>query len=370
MSTIPTTLPARYYVDPDYFREELERFFCRTWICAGRVEQIPNPGDYFVREVAGESIIITRDRERQLRAFYNVCRHRGTRICSAAEGHFAGRVQCPYHGWTYGLDGSLIGATHMPDSFRREEYPLHPAAIDVWDGNIFLHLDTLHGHTPSPLADQLEDLPQKFAHWQMADLRLHRRISYEVKANWKLLIVNYNECLHCPILHPSLSAISDYLSGENDAPRAGYIGGTMEFHGGAATMSTDGKLRRGYLPALTAEERNKVYYYAVFPNLLISLHPDYVMTHTLWPRAVDRTDVICEWHFHPAEMAKPGFQGDDAVQFWDATNREDWSVSELSHAGIRSRAYQPGPYSRNESLPHAFDRVVLAREQEALRGKG
>jgi Rieske 2Fe-2S family protein len=362
---VPTTLPARYYTDPDFFRDELERFFCQTWICAGRADQTPKAGDYFLREVAEESVIITRDRDDKLHAYFNVCRHRGTRLCSVPEGHLAGRIQCPYHGWTYGLDGCLIRAPHMADGFRREDYPLNRIALDVWDGHIFVNLHP----QPGPLAAQLEDLPQKFAHWQMADLRMHRRIQYQVNANWKLMIVNYNECLHCPILHPALSAITDYLSGENDEPHRSYIGGTMDFQGGARTMSMDGQLRRDYLPSLTAEQRSKVYYYAVFPNLLISLHPDYVMTHTLWPRAVDRTDVICEWHFHPAEMAKPNFQADDAIDFWDKTNREDWAISELSQAGIKSRAYRPGPYSQCESLPHAFDQMILAREREGLEAK-
>lgn len=361
--SVATTLPARYYTDPDLFRDELERFYCQTWICAGRVDQVATPGDYFLREVAGESVIITRDRRSGLRAFFNVCRHRGTRLCSNPEGHFSGRIQCGYHGWTYGLDGNLIGAPHMHDGFCREDYPLNWLAIDVWDGHVFINL----GAAPGLLASQLEDLPGKFSHWQMADLRTHRRIQYEVKANWKLIVVNYNECLHCPILHPSLSAISDYLSGENDPPHRGYIGGSMDFQGGALTMSKDGKLRRDYLPGLSADERSRVYYYAIFPNMLLSLHPDYVMTHTLWPRAVDRTDVICEWHFHPDEMAKANFEAEDAIGFWDATNREDWAISELSQAGIKSRAYKPGPYSRCESLPHAFDQMVLEREREATK---
>jgi glycine betaine catabolism A len=355
-----TTLPARYYTDPDLFRDEVERFYCQTWICAGRANQIPTAGDYFLREIAGESVIITRDGGSSLRAFFNVCRHRGTRICANAEGHFAGRIQCGYHGWTYGLDGGLIGAPHMHDGFRREEFPLNRVHVDVWDGHIFINL----GSEPAPLVNQLEDLPRKFLHWQMAELCTVRRIQYEVKANWKLIMLNYNECLHCPILHPALSAITDYLSGENDELHRGYIGGSMDFQGSAQTMSRDGKLRRAYLPGLTADERNKVYYYAIFPNLFLSLHPDYVMSHTLWPRAVDRTDVVCEWHFHPDEMVKPGFKADDAVEFWDITNREDWAISELSQAGIKSRVYKPGPYSRCESLPHAFDQMVLDREKK------
>jgi glycine betaine catabolism A len=123
-------------------------------------------------------------------------------------------------------------------------------------------------------------------------------------------------------------------------------------------MSIDGVRRRDYLPGLNPEQRRMVCYYAIYPNLLLSLHPDYMMTHTLWPKAVDRTEVVCEWNFHPREMAKPDFQADDAVDFWDQTNREDWGISELSQLGISSRAYTPGPYSKREELLHAFDRLV------------
>jgi len=358
---VAKTLPARYYTDAAIFKDELERFYAQMWVCAGRANQIPAAGDYFLREFAGESIIIVREKSDTIRSFFNVCRHRGTRICPVADGHFAGRIQCGYHGWTYGLDGRLIGAPHMHETFRREEYPLNGVSTDVWDGHIFINL----AQEPEPLLTQLADLPQKFSRWGMDELTLYRRISYEVKANWKLIMLNYNECLHCPVLHPALSAISDYLSGDNDRPNPSYIGGSMEFHGGAKTMTKDGKLRRAYLPGLTAEECSKVYYYAVYPNLLLSLHPDYMMTHTLWPRSVDRTDVICEWHFHPAEMSKPDFEGADAVEFWDETNRQDWRISELSQAGIGSRAYRPGPYSQRENLPRAFDEMILEREKRA-----
>src|SRR5437867_2860759 len=285
------TLPARYYTDPDVFQEEVERFFGQMWICAGRAEQIAKPGDYFLREVAGESIIITRDGSGAVRAFYNVCRHRGTRMCTTAEGSFAGRIQCPYHGWTYGLDGRLIGAPHMEEgSFNREEYPLNRVHTGVWDGHIFINLSA----TPEPLEKQLGDLPQKFQPWHMEDLRLHKRIVYDVKANWKLIILNYNECLHCPVLHTTLNRFTNYLGADNETPHPTYIGGSMGFRGGAETMSIDGKRRRDYLPGLNEEERTKVGYYAIYPNLLLSLHPDYIMTHTLWPKAVDRSEIICE----------------------------------------------------------------------------
>ena len=359
MSTQQMTLPARYYTDPEIFRQELETFFRSMWVCAGREEQVENPGDYFLSEVAGESIIATRDSGGALRAFYNVCRHRGTRMCREDHGKFAARIQCPYHGWTYGLDGRLLGAPHMDEAtFQREDYPMHAVHAEVWQGNIFLNLS----HQATPLLEQLADLAQKFAPWKMQELRVYKRHEYEVKANWKLIVLNYNECLHCPILHPLLTRITDTMSGDNDTPQSTYIGGSMLLRGTAQTMSMDGQRRRDYLPGLNEEQRSRVLYYAVYPNLLLSLHPDYVMAHRLSPLAPDLTRVICEWYFHPAEMAKPEFVGEDALEFWDKTNREDWLISELSQQGISSRAYTPGPYSPREELPMAFDRMILQRE--------
>jgi Rieske 2Fe-2S family protein len=357
------TLPARYYTDPEVFRRELATFFFATWICAGRAEQIPDPGDFFLRDLAGESIIITRDTSGDIQAFYNVCRHRGTRLCRPDHGEdhgkFPGRIQCPYHGWTYALDGKLQGAPHMDEHFRREDYPLHGIHTALWDEHIFLNL----ARDAQPLATQLADLPQKFAPWAMEDLRVHQHRTYTVQANWKLIVLNYNECLHCPILHPALNRITDYLSGNNESPAAGYIGGSMEFRGAAETMSTDGRRRRDFLPGLNETQRKQVLYYTVYPNFFLSLHPDYVMVHTLWPQDVDRTQIVCQWLFHPAELSKPEFQADDVIDFWDATNREDWSISELSQKGIRSRAYVPGPYSPQERLPHTFDQMILSRER-------
>lgn len=354
------TLPSRYYTDPGIFGHEIESFYLNSWICAGRAETIPRTGDYFLREIAQESIIVVRDSAGQVRAFYNVCRHRGTRICELPEGKFAGRIMCPYHGWTYGLDGKLMGAPHMHDStFSREDYPLHEIATGIWDGHVFLHL----GPHPPPFQEQLGELPGKFAPWGMQELRLHKRIVYEVKANWKLVVSNYNECLHCPVLHPALNRLTDYLGSDNEASSPAYIGGAMGFRGGAETMSLDGSRRRDYLPRLSEREQKQVYYYVVYPNLLLSLHPDYMMLHTLWPRAIDHTRIVCEWYFHPAEMANPDFCAEDAIEFWDTTNREDWHIVELSQAGIQSRAYTPGPYSRHEELLHTFDEAVLERER-------
>jgi Rieske 2Fe-2S family protein len=362
--TLPTTLPQEYYTDPAIFQAELERFFFKGWVCVGRAPEIPAPGDYFLREIAGESFIVVRGSDAKVRAFFNVCRHRGTRICTAPEGRFSASIQCGYHGWTYALDGKLIGAPHMEQSgFCAENFPLHEIPAEVWDGHIFINPDA----NASALTASLGALRDKFSAWQAAELRMARRLTYEVKCNWKLLVINYNECLHCPILHPLLHRMTHYLSGENDPPAPTYIGGSMDFREGVHTMSVQGKSSRAYLPHLKGEDRERVHYYTVYPNLFLSLHPDYVMTHTLWPQAVDRTQVVCELHFHPDEMKKPDFDPSDAVAFWDTTNREDWHICELSQLGIQSRAYQPGPYSPRESLSCAFDEMIVHTGEAPLQ---
>ncbi len=352
-----TTLPAEYYIDQDYFKREMDALFGGMWICAGRTEQIERPGQFFVCQLVGESLIVTQSPSTPVRAFYNVCRHRGTKLCTENDGVFAGSIQCPYHAWTYDLDGRLIGAPHMDEvpHFRKEEYPLHQVQADVWDGHIFLNLSS----KPAPLSAQLADLPAKFRPWQMETLRLGHRIVYDVKANWKLLIQNYSECLHCPNLHPALNKLSHYLSGENEPLHATYMGGRMDLRPGVATLSMDGTCPRQLLPGLSADDVRRVYYYSIFPNMLLSLHPDYMLVHTLWPMGPDRTVNICEWHFHPETLAQPGFTASDAIEFWDMTNRQDWRVCELSQAGIASRAYTPGPYSNREDLLYAFDRMIV-----------
>jgi Rieske 2Fe-2S family protein len=358
-----TTLPRRFYADPEFYQAELDRFYFSRWICAGRANAIPGAGDYFTRTLGHESVVVTRDGSGEIHALFNVCRHRGTRLTEKCEGRFVERIQCPYHAWTYDLGGRLLAAPHMAQQFSKEDYPLHRAGCEIWDGHIFVNLAAaraaLPAHPAHPsLRDQLADLPERFANYRMQDLGLGRRIVYDVKANWKLIVLNYNECLHCPTLHPALNRLHHYLGADNVKPTACYCGGAMGFKPGVETMSMDGKRRRAFLPNLTASQREEVAYFSIYPNFLLSLHPDYMMTHTLWPRAHDRTEIVCEWHFHPDEMARADFRMDDAIDFWDLTNREDWWIAEQSQAGINSRVYQPGPYSEREELLWSFDEIV------------
>ncbi|HWP99315.1 MAG TPA: aromatic ring-hydroxylating dioxygenase subunit alpha [Vicinamibacterales bacterium] len=351
------TLPARYYTDPDVFARELERIWSRFWIAAARAPELAEPGDYVLRAIAGDSFLVVRGDDGAVRAFWNVCRHRGTRLCTEPEGRWPGRIQCPYHAWTYALDGRLAAAPHMDDvpHFRKEDFPLVPLACDVWDGHVFVRLAA----DGPPLEAHVAGLAAKFRPWDMARLRRARRIVYDVRANWKLILQNYSECLHCPTLHPALNRLSHYLSGENEPLQPTYMGGRMDLRPGVETMSMDGVRRRACLPDVPPEDRRRVYYYAIFPNFLLTLHPDYMMTHTLWPHAVDRTEIVCEWHFAPEELARPDFDPSDVVSFWDLTNRQDWQVCELAQSGIGSRGYRPGPYSNREDLLYAFDRFIV-----------
>jgi len=355
------SLPARYYIDPAYYRAELEWFFFGMWIHAGRADEIPNPGDFLVRDVAGESLIVVRRDGGELSAFFNICGHRGTRLTEEKAGRFASTIQCPYHAWTYDLKGCLLAAPKMERStgFRLEDYPLRQAALDIWDGNLFLNLTD----NPQPLMEQLSGVNERFRGWRMQDLRLKHRVVYDVAANWKLIIHNYSECLHCPGVHPALQKLTHYLSGENEPAEPGVLGGRMRLRDGIGTLSFDGQTPRACLPGLNAEECRYVYFYASLPNLLLSMHPDYAMTHTLWPRGVDRTEIVCEWLFHPDAIAAPGFDPAGAIEFWDLTNRQDWHVCEQMQLGLRSRAYRPGPYSHREELLHGFDQLILELEQ-------
>lgn len=359
LSVTARTAPARFYTNPDFFQKELERIHFDMWLAAGRTEDISAPGDYFTRAIGPESIIVLRDQAGELRAFYNVCRHRGTRLCDRDAGNFRGTIQCPYHAWTYGLDGDLSRAPHMEkvEGFREQDFSLHSVAVDTWDGHIFINLSK----QPIPLAEHLADIPEQFVPWGMEELRrVHRKV-YSLDCNWKLVIQNYSECLHCPIIHPLLNKHSHYLSGDNAPPQSTYLGGRMDLREGVETLSLDGRSPWATLPGLDENQKKQVVYYAILPNLLLNLHPDYMLTFTLWPKAHDKTEIICEWHFHPEEIAKPDFDPSSAIEFWDETNRQDWQVSDQAQLGISSRAYEPGPYSNREELLLALDQIIRER---------
>lgn len=350
------TLDAVWYRSADVFEREQQRIFSRSWICAGHAAQIAEPGSFVTVELAGESLILTRDAHGTPHAFYNVCRHRGTRICEDAAGTFKGSMQCPYHAWTYGLDGTLLAARNMDGTpgFDRRAYPLREAHVAVFEGLLFVALDPVQ-----PFATFFAPLEGRFSRWRIGELRSARRTAYDLACNWKLVFQNYSECYHCPVIHPQLERLSASDSGRNDLSEGPFLGGYSTLRDEHASLTTSGRTSRAPFSGIAQDDRSRVYYYTIFPSLLLSLHPDYVMLHYVTPVDAQRTRVVCEWFFDAHAMDRADFDESDAAEFWDLTNRQDWHVNELTQLGVGSRAYEPGPYSQQEGLLHAFDRHYL-----------
>jgi len=370
---VAKSLPQRYFISPEIFAQEKERIFSRQWVLVGHQSAIAQSGDYFISEVSGESLIVVRDKRGEIRGFYNVCRHRGSRLIESRNGQLSAAIQCPYHAWTYGLDGRLLGAPHMDDvaGFNKADYSLHGVNLALWEGFIFVNLGA-SGPLTSILSQKerrndgefvsLEDwfapLNGKFSHWNMSMLQPAKRIEYDVRANWKLMFENYSECYHCPGVHPQLQKVSPYDSAENDLREGPFLGGFMKINPGKS-LTMSGNACAAFVGKI--ENLQQVFYYSIFPNMLLSLHPEYVMVHQLWPQSPDRTLIVCDWFFHPEAFERQDFKPEDAIEFWDTTNRQDWHVCELSQQGISSRAYEPGPYSVRESIPAAWDEYYLGQ---------
>ncbi len=226
------------------------------------------------------------------------------------------------------------------------------------------------GGAAEPVAEVVGDLAGWLDRYRAAELAVGGERLYEVEANWKAIAENYNECLHCPGVHPELNALSSYDSGEAVSGDGAWCGGSMTLNEGAGTMSRNGgHAARPPIAGLGPDDLSSVYYYALFPNALVSLHPDYVMLHTLWPRSPGHTTVTCEWLFEPETIAAEGFDPSDAIDFWDKVNRQDWHVCELTQMGVRSRGYTAGRYTTHEYDVHAFDRMVAERYMAALRAE-
>jgi Rieske 2Fe-2S family protein len=365
------SMPTPWYRDPAIFQIEKERIFCREWIGVCREAEIARPGDHQVFDVLGESILVVRNREGDLRAFYNVCRHRGARLCRAPDQAIApGRVAlaggvsggrlivCPYHQWSYDLNGALIAAPHLgTDSrFDRGAYSLYPVGLETWGGFVFLHL------TPSeagPLATQLGDIPQRLQRYPLEELRIGATLEYSVRANWKLLCENYNECYHCAGVHPELCAVVPSFR------EAG--GGNLDWNrgvphrAGAYTFTHSGTTTRRAFPGLDADEQVRHKGELLYPNVFLSVACDHVTVFILRPRTAVHTDITCHFLFEAQEIDKSGFNPADAVDFWDLVNRQDWTVCEAVQQGIGARVHAHGYYAPMEDWNLDIRRYVTAR---------
>jgi Rieske 2Fe-2S family protein len=367
------TLPSSWYTTEGVFALEKQRIFCRDWICVARAEELAAPGAWRVLNVLGESLLLLRNRAGELRAFYNVCRHRGTRLCrdpadsparTALPGGIAGgRITCPYHQWSYDFDGHLVTAPHLgtEPGFDKSRFSLYPVAVDSWGGFVFLNL------TPSgavPLAEQLAGIPERLARYPLAELRIGHTIRYQVAANWKVLCENYNECYHCAGLHPELCAVVPAFR-EHGSAGLDWARG-VPHRVGAYTFTNSGTTRRRAFPGLNEDERVRHKGELAYPNLFISLACDHVAVFILEPRGAARTDIVCHFLFEPFEVDKTDFDPRDAAEFWDLVNRQDWAICEAVQQGIAARVHERGYYAPMEDYNLDIRRYVLERIGDAI----
>ncbi|MCU1429737.1 MAG: aromatic ring-hydroxylating dioxygenase subunit alpha [Actinomycetia bacterium] len=341
-------LPRSAYLDDTAFAAERERIFAHQWSNVARSEDVPEPGDWLRVEFAGESLLLVRDADSTLRGFYNVCRHRGAQLVPSdgpEAGHMRSMIRCPYHAWTYGLDGRFRHAPWL-DGLEPERFGLHEVALDTWGGFVFVHLDS---NPSASLAEQLGAVPERCRRYPLDALRRGARIVYDVRANWKLVAENYNECYHCGSVHPELCEIVPAfrqggrgLDWENGIPH----------RDGAWTFTATGDSARAPFASLDEYERTRHKGELIYPNVLLSLSADHVVTFRLLPDAPDRTAIVCDFLFDPAEMTRAGFDPSDAVSFWEVVNRQDWAICESVQRGMQSRSFTGGWFApmEDESL--------------------
>jgi Rieske 2Fe-2S family protein len=362
------TLPARYYTDQEVFDRERERVFGGGWMCLDRTEAVAAPGSFAVHEVAGESVLLLRGKDGALRAFHNVCRHRGARLCTEPAGTLRKSVRCSYHGWSYGLDGRLAGAPSLAQLPRgtRERYGLLPVRLTEWLGYAWVNLD---GRAP-PLAETASERAAavlgdegKLVRYRIAELRRVRALRYDVAANWKTLTENFMECYHCAPLHPELTAVlPQFASGRGTL--AG--GGRGAAFAPGTGYSLSGRAAGPRLPGLRPDD-DQLHALVLFPSAFVVLTPDHVAVYRLQPRSADRTTLVVDTLFAADQADRPDFDPDDTVALRDVTVRQDIEAVERCQLGMRSRAYEHGVLVPAEHAVLGFYRDLLGALGEPIR---
>ncbi|MPY76928.1 MAG: Rieske 2Fe-2S domain-containing protein [Actinophytocola sp.] len=338
------TLPGNTYVDPAIFELEQIKIFESMWFCAVRSADLPNPGDFRTVQIGRESVLVTRSRDGSLRAFLNICRHRGARLCVEETGSVKRSFQCPYHAWTYGLDGKLIAAPNlqsMPD-VDRTEYGLKPVHLREWLGYAWLCLadeppsfvDTVH----SDVTDRLGGV-EAIENYEIDELTLGRRITYDVKANWKLIIENFMECYHCATIHPELTEVLPEFADGYAAQY--YVGHGAAFGEDVDGFTVDGSEGFERLSGVTVEQDRSYYAITVRPQVFINLVPDHVIFHRMFPLAADRTLVECDW-LYAKDVVASGRDVSHSVELFHRVNQQDFDACERCQPAMSSRAYDNG----------------------------
>ena len=337
------TLPAAAYLDAAVWAAERERIWFDQWVLVGRTDDVPRRGDRLLVDLAGESVLVVRGDDGALHAFYNVCRHRGAQLVDPAGpacGHVGTTIRCPYHAWSYALDGTLKRAPFL-DAGVLPDLRLTGLAVDTWGGFVFVHAGTAR----APVVEQLGPIVDRTSRYPLADLQRGLTLTYTVAANWKILAENYNECYHCGPVHPELCDL---------VPAFRRGGGGLAWpdgiphRDGAWTFTTTGTTTRRPFPGLDPSEQVRHKGELVYPNLLLSLAAEHVAALRLVPHGPAATTVVCDLLFHPDALADDDFDPSDAGDLWDLVNRQDWAVCESVQRGMASRGWRGGWFAPME----------------------
>jgi Rieske 2Fe-2S family protein len=348
--TLQAALPREMYVDQETWLAERETALFGQWFCIGRLDDLglAAPERVLAVDVAGESVLVSSDRDAHLHAAYNVCRHRGSQILPVTDETLptacaASALRCPYHSWTYGLDGRLMRAPHTDlDGHDPVTFRLNPVSVQEWGGFVFVHLSP---ERATELGAAVTRAATALANYGLAGLVTGATMTYEVAANYKVLLENYNECYHCGPVHPELCRLVPAFAGGGDGLE--WEDG-IPHREGTWTFTMSGTTTRAPLPGLSAREQTRHKGDLVFPNLLLSASADHVAAFLLLPRSVDRTDVVCSLLFAADEASREDFEPSDAAELWELVNRQDWAVCESVQRGMSSRSYRHGWFAPME----------------------
>jgi len=353
LNRVEPTLPSSWYLDPAHYERELDRIWYRNWLYAGRVAGLTEPGQFRTFEVASQNVLIVRGGDGVLRAFHNTCRHRGSRLCTKAEGQLGAlAISCEYHRWLYNLKGELIRTpnTAIPPGFERKDYPLYDVALAEWRGFVFVNLA---GKAAEPFEKVFLGEGDSLANWPLEEIVVGHREVIDLGCNWKVFWENFSECYHCPGVHPKLSeTVPIYnraLMGRYDDPEwekhaddkdPRYAGGLRD---GARSWTEDGRLHGLPFPGLTAEQRHHgQFFVTALPTTYFVAHADYVRSISVRPVAPERTQLVAEWMFLPGTLEQPGFDIEQVVAFARRVVQEDGHVCELAQQGMRSARHEAG----------------------------
>jgi glycine betaine catabolism A len=381
------TLPGPLYVSEEAFAFDTQVMLKTVWLYACTVAHVKNPGDYFLFEMANNSIIIVRGRDNEIRAFWNSCRHRGAKICHEQRGH-APRLMCPYHQWTYGLDGKLLAARNMAEDFAKADHGLSPVALENIAGLIFICMSD----TPPPMDRVKADIAEQIAAYDLGHLKVVVQDNLIEDANWKLVMENNRECYHCDVGHPELISVLGTTGFGKDAPadnaqaakraewRAlGIDRDLIEFPDGwwhrvarlalannAVTQSIDGKLAcKKLIGPFTTPETSSLSVWTQ-PNSWHHFCCDHVVTFSLTPIAAGKTLLRTSWLVHEDAVEGVDYHPDHLAALWRKTNEQDCHFSSINHQGISCDGYTQGPYAVEEKLVEDFKDFYVSAAKAAL----